>query len=732
MRGLAKNMGFLGENLKTKHRSHGKNVRGQVSIFMAMMLLTFLLFFAFVMNVGMLVNAKINLQNAADLAAYAGAATQARQLSQIGMLNYEMRRQYKKFLFRYYVIGNMAQREFPRTGTAPPANIKYDWKPNSGSPFNFGGPVVCLTLRDRVPAGGAANTANDNYCAQNLLPKIGAPPPVPGDPISAILAQNLGRLEDARRQNCEAIGDVNRNVLSFWLYNTDPNFVSISNSYSNDPAMVDRLNAYKGIASGLGLVPKLLLINQRIKTLAADYINSPPVVGINARALQAMEADLDPAVYERTIQAYKSAFFTLGENTFLGDTITMDEIMPEKLIELGEIQTQFDAFAVEFEYKTTGCLSYLTPVMVPKTTIGVYKKPDSLTYYAVKLKAKARLLFSPFRDFKGIDLEAFAAAQPFGSRIGPDVNLIPNEFQETGASRMMGNGIPDFDPPCNRVGTPCSGDFPNLAFDAGKNMNWKNSFALHQYFQQLVASGGTGALQITANELARALKAATAPNPRESSFYLVANDLDANRGFPSDSSSVVGDDGDPFVKFFDNDHRVHRIFAPFAKGAGNYENVKEAIKTSIGNLNVEPPPGTVFDATKFKNALVTGISDYLDGIKNGGPGDGGEDLYFYQIGDPFFYNPPAPGLPAQAISLPQDLMIRSPISVRNSWNSFKDAPRAAAGRVGYSVKHVSFQALQNPQGLGLCTNPGGGACTSWTNFPTTAPGASPFLPFLSH
>jgi Flp pilus assembly protein TadG len=38
-----------------------------------MMVLTFLLFFAFVVNVGMLVHAKINLQNAADLAAYAGS-----------------------------------------------------------------------------------------------------------------------------------------------------------------------------------------------------------------------------------------------------------------------------------------------------------------------------------------------------------------------------------------------------------------------------------------------------------------------------------------------------------------------------------------------------------------------------------------------------------------------------------------------------------------------------------
>ena len=93
--------------------------KGQASIMMGMMMLTFVLFFAFVVNTGMLVNAKINLQNAADLAAYAGAAVQARQMTTISYLNYEMRRQYKKFLLRYYVVGNLSLKCFPRGGAQP-------------------------------------------------------------------------------------------------------------------------------------------------------------------------------------------------------------------------------------------------------------------------------------------------------------------------------------------------------------------------------------------------------------------------------------------------------------------------------------------------------------------------------------------------------------------------------------------------------------------------------------
>src|SRR5690348_8001083 len=106
-----------------------RSEKGQASLMVGIMMLTLLFFFCFVVNVGMLVNAKINLQNAADMAAYAGAAVQARQLNRISYLNYEMRRQFKKFLFRYYVIGNMAQKNFP-SGALAKGATPYNWSPN--------------------------------------------------------------------------------------------------------------------------------------------------------------------------------------------------------------------------------------------------------------------------------------------------------------------------------------------------------------------------------------------------------------------------------------------------------------------------------------------------------------------------------------------------------------------------------------------------------------------------
>src|SRR4051794_7304290 len=151
------------------------------------MMSTFILFFAFVINTGMLVNAKINLQNAADLAAYAGAAVQARQLTQISYLNYEMRRQWKKFLFRIYIIGNMALDGFPRNAGAsgPMAYVPNNNKPN----VDYKVPATCVIFN-----------SNDNFCHLDTLPSISIPQ---GnnflDQVTDTLAGQLQAIEQIRQ-----------------------------------------------------------------------------------------------------------------------------------------------------------------------------------------------------------------------------------------------------------------------------------------------------------------------------------------------------------------------------------------------------------------------------------------------------------------------------------------------------------------------------------------------------
>ena len=139
MRGFLKSSQTSPVRDPTRHK-----VSGQISIVAAALMgTTFFLFFAFVVNTGMLVHAKINLQNAADVAAYAGAASQARHLENIGILNYDLRRQYKRFLFRYYVIGNLYRPTRASGSTFQFGAIES----GSGRFVDLGVPAVCLTFK---------------------------------------------------------------------------------------------------------------------------------------------------------------------------------------------------------------------------------------------------------------------------------------------------------------------------------------------------------------------------------------------------------------------------------------------------------------------------------------------------------------------------------------------------------------------------------------------------------
>src|SRR5690606_27355710 len=88
---------------------------GQLSIFLGMSMTVLLSFLAFVVNVGLFIKAKINLQNAVNATAFSGAAIQARQLTNMAYLNWEMRNVYKEWMFKYYVLGQMGLRRVNET-----------------------------------------------------------------------------------------------------------------------------------------------------------------------------------------------------------------------------------------------------------------------------------------------------------------------------------------------------------------------------------------------------------------------------------------------------------------------------------------------------------------------------------------------------------------------------------------------------------------------------------------
>ncbi|MFZ9595994.1 MAG: TadE/TadG family type IV pilus assembly protein [Bdellovibrionia bacterium] len=661
--------------------------RGQISFMISIMLSTFILFFAFVINTGMLVNAKINLQNAADLAAYSGASVQARQLDQISYLNYEMRRQWKKFLFRLYVLGNYSYDSFPlNSGSNSPT---FTIQPNSSGTVDLQFPTTCIFF-------------DSNQCRVDTLPAIQLPPRNVMDAISEILRGTLENIEKMRQGNCAIIGMTNLILNSYWMFNTDPALQSISllgtSASSLNGAQAAALNLVRLQATGLGIVPKEILLKMRVKTLE-KYVNAPPQTGLTFSKMNSTLAQsADPLAYERSISAMNSAYYTLGNYTFPQDQIVLDEIIPTTVLALKEIKTKFNTYAMDFVINTATQACDATQFTIPfpsELTLGFYKDPKFLTYYAVRLKAQAKILFSPFGP---IDLQAYSAAQPFGSRIGPTEQEVG--FTVEGRGNVPGLAVQESD-----SGKP------------GTTNGWFNAEVIRSLAS---ISGMPGTI-----DLGKAYLSAMLPNPWEANRYNIIHD------WP----------GDSYVRNF-SDGEFAPIWAPLSSGgAQSTSEVEQEISLAIDQALLSPPQKTSSnDPFNSQNAnmnanggmqalsetLKKGLKTYV-GLLQNGKGEDGEGLRVIRLANPFAifspnskYSPPSQGVP--------NFFLRSPESLRSSWSAPANPMLAAQGRTGYSVKFVSFKSL----GITQSNNAGESPMNSKPGFIGDQLFTDQVLPFIAH
>lgn len=668
--------------MKIGWKAFKKSEKGQVSIMVGVMMMTFLFFFAFVINTGMLVNAKINLQNAADLAAYAGASVQARQLTQIGYLNYEMRRQWKKFLFRVYVIGNMAEKGF-QTVVRGGGQGAMNYSPDGTT--NYGKPVTCIIFN-----------AADNYCQITSLPPIQPPPQTFLDQITDTLRGQLQAIEQIRKANCMSIGLTNLIVSLFWLYNADPTMSQFMSSGALTPDQQNVVKIIQGLAYGMGIVPKEILLRFRIQTLA-DYVNTKAQLGVTKEKLKDLQTSVDPVANERTIQAFLSAFYTLGNHTFPSETISMDELLPgsssaASLIQLQNINQKIGIYAIDFpgltaDTSSQACNATLVPISLAKEmTVGVYKDPTILTYYAVRLKATARVLFSPFGD---IEMKAYAAAQPFGSRIGP----APQNVQFGTSTSAADNSPP----------------LPNLPVGeddaASQGSGWDKQEVIRAMYGFLTAGGAGASGTITADDMERAYQPAMAPNPWEANRYSIINDLN----------------DDAFVRNFGTDQNAAfwaPVFAP-DKLSKLHDSVTGAVNSLFGSVTGNTGTGGI---SAIQQTLQAGIENYVSSLLPAGKGENGEGVNIVRIKNPFVII--NGGIPTPISGDPK-IFLTDPQKLKSSWNEVNDGNFRKTGRVGYSVKFVSFDSLTKHK---LSTD----GQTSWTNALPTSEESDQDILFLKH
>jgi len=447
-----------------------KNNKGQISIFFSTTVVVMITFIAFIINIGIFVKAKINLQNATDAAAYAGASVQARQLTNIAYMNWEMRNIYKEWMFKYYVIGGLNLENV--NGSNPDSEMSFRMTSSglavdsAGDPiedfYNF--PSSCV---DFSGSGGVG------LCTKYTVPGL------PRFESSNVLGMDettnafVDSIVSEKANDCSERTKLNFLTANTWSYNVNTNDSSLNNIKDIAPEIgTDRMGAF----------PQAFEIALRIRNLEAQ-VNHPPINGVCQNTAEGINcstiaSSLNTPSKERALKAYLSGWKNLAtsDDNFMKNSFTLKEVSPNldtsfktsknlstTLIPSGKqalnkfyldlklmtinYATFYTAFTPKSgkvvvdgqEISAEGeCVATKIGLPVPGYPLGYIKNPDLLTYYAVEAKVNFVGLFNPFA--KDIELSAYAAAKPFGGRIGPmlfDVNsgaLVKSRSNQTSSS----------------------------------------------------------------------------------------------------------------------------------------------------------------------------------------------------------------------------------------------------------------------------------------------------------
>ena len=178
------------------------------AIFFALVFTFMFILFAMVVDFGHLINNKINLQNAADAAAYAGAAWQAQALSRLGHMNYRLRQNLKELAMRVHVTHLRHNRNFPRGAQF--------W--NGGDSAPNVEPFICQQAHGYQALSGLRYRFDTNLC-RNASPTTGGLPPIvvppviaSFDPFAVAIAAQIRKIADAAKQECSAAATDNRRL----------------------------------------------------------------------------------------------------------------------------------------------------------------------------------------------------------------------------------------------------------------------------------------------------------------------------------------------------------------------------------------------------------------------------------------------------------------------------------------------------------------------------------------
>lgn len=456
------------------------NETGQMSIFVALIFQVLFVFFAMVINIGLLIHDKINLQNAVDLGAYYAAARQADLLNEIAHINYQIRQDYKLLTWRYRVLGTLGRQgtSAPNDMTLPPARRSPGSpQPDAPRPDFFGTqpeeyPVVCVS--NDLWSEMLINNSLENYCYRQYgtstpgIPSVSIIAPwVPG--ISGV-ANWTSQAQQQLTLSCQNAGPLN------WAF-------TVQMLYAYRQAVSVRKDMIKSLRRNLVLHDFKDRQNQSVfdgakqtifKNLTKANQESLDVEFINGLEMGSC-AQNDGEVWLPQILTAPALLyqFTSSGGGASGCNYNFRFHNDVAGLPVNGMNT----------WDPSGILRSMTsgepsdPNHPLHSSMGFEKNPWCMAYVGVKAKTKPRKPFAPFGS--PIELTARSFAQPFGGRIGPwYYDRWPNSSPRSDG----GNRLDPLTSPRRIAGGPpisaYSGDnLPNYSRYPGDQVGMKSQLA---------------------------------------------------------------------------------------------------------------------------------------------------------------------------------------------------------------------------------------------------------------
>ncbi len=437
-----------------------KNQKGQVAIFVALIFQILFVFFAILINVGLLVHHKINLQQSADLAAYYGAMKQAESLNAIAHINYQIKQAWKLLAWRYRIVGTFGFQNTNEGDMKPvmPITLRYDTKStinskddvDNGSCVDSSGKVNTAThpffCIGHGGMKGWRGSKDENNCkincgimlssvpyTVNAVPNISV---VINNGISYAIRDAIVQVNTNLKNLCESVGEVNVSALA-----------KIILSYRREVVM--RTQTMMMLAGNLSNEKFLDLDgNEVLKGSENTFKNNLTEANLDSgtdlkfssyNSLSSPECAMEKDIYRAGSKKGKSEFLKriefniieffihdcnfsggVADNSPAGQQFTSGTIYNERRDNLsnGEEQGLHKNPKIKdaLDPQIVAEILQLVNAENEKYTVGYEKNPWCPAYYFVTASSMPTIPFLPLVKIK---LSAKAVAKPFGGTIGP-------------------------------------------------------------------------------------------------------------------------------------------------------------------------------------------------------------------------------------------------------------------------------------------------------------------------